>query len=145
MRAHRFTAFAFIILACLITPAFADGNFVKIGDIQGAATEYDHRGWIEIGNWGTVIDRGFHIIHSAKSEFRFETNDGTVTAALKRAEQSKTFYDAIMFDVSIKGTVLRTTLHAVRVTNVEMAGNILKVTLEYKTQTDRQVTFTPRH
>ena len=35
MRAHRLTAFAFIVLGLLIAPAFADGSFVKIGDIKG--------------------------------------------------------------------------------------------------------------
>jgi hypothetical protein len=145
MRAHRLTAFAFIILACLIAPAFADGNFIKIGGIKGAATEYDHRGWIEIGNWETVIDRGFHILGSAKSQFRFETADAASVAALRKAEQSKAFYDTVWFDVSIKGVVLRTTLYAVRVSGVESAGKIQKVTLLFKKQTDQRVTFSPQH
>ena len=145
MRAHRLTAFAFIILACLIVPAFADGNFIKIGDIKGAATDVNHRGWIEIGNWETVIDRGFHILGSTKSQFRFETADPAAAAALQKAAQSKTFYDTVLFDVAIKGIVLRTTLYAVRVTAVDSAGRIQKVTLQFKKQTDRNVTFAPPH
>lgn len=141
MRAIRLPAFALIALALLTFPAFADGNFLKVGGIKGAATESNHYGWVEIGGWQTIIDRGFHILGGAKSQFLFDTNDSVAAMALAKAAQDKTFFDSVLFDVSIKGSTLRTTLHGVRVISVATAGKTRKVTLQFKSQTDQAVRF----
>ena len=140
MRAHRLAAFAFIVLSCLIAPAFADGSFVKIGDIKGVATESQHQGWIPVGLWGTDTRSGRWFWSSPKSMFWFETTGART--ALEKALQNKTFYDKVLFDVSIRGNVLRTTFTAVRVIAVEQQGKVEKITLQFKKQTDQSVTFT---
>jgi hypothetical protein len=140
MRAYRLAAFAFIILSCLIAPAFADGSFVRIGDIKGAATESQHQGWIPVGLWGTDTRSGRWFWSSPKSVFWFETSGDR--AALETALQNKTFYDRVLFDVSIKGNVLRTTFTAVRVIAVEQQGKVEKITLQFKKQTDQTVNLT---
>jgi hypothetical protein len=140
MRAHRFAAFAFIVLSCLIAPAFADGSFVRIGEINGTAAESQHQGWIPVGLWGTETRSGRWFWSSPKSVFWFET--GGDHAALEKALQNKTFYDKVLFDVSIRGNVLRTTFTAVRVIAVEQQGKVEKITLQFKKQTDQSITFT---
>lgn len=139
MRAHRLAAFAFVAL-CLAAPAFADGSFVKIGAIKGSATELQHQGWIAIGLWGTDTRSGRWFWSSPTKVFWFEmTGDH---AALDKAVADKTFFDRILFDVSIKGEVLRTTFTAVRVIGAEQHGTVEKITLQFKSQTDQRVTFT---
>ncbi len=140
MRAHHLTAFAFIVFGLLIAPALADGSFVKIGDIKGGAAESQHQGWIQVGLWGTETRSGRWFWSSPTSVFWFEmTSD---RAALDKALQTKTFYDRVVFDVSIRGDILRTTFSAVRVIAVEQVGKGEKVTLQFKQQTDQRVTFT---
>jgi hypothetical protein len=140
MRTHRLAAFAFIVLGYLIAPAFADGSFVKIADINGAATESQHQGWMPVGLWGTDTRSGRWFWSSPKSVFWFETTGDR--AALEKALQNKTFYDRVLFDVSIKGNILRTTFTAVRVIAVEQQGKAEKITLQFKKQTDQSITFT---
>lgn len=140
MRTHRLTAFAFIVLALLIAPAFADGSFVKIGNIKGAATESQHQGWIQVGLWGTETRSGKWFWSSPKSVFWFEMNGNH--AALEKALAEKTFYDRVMLDVSVRGEVLRTTFSAVRVIAVEQNAKAGKITLEYKKESDQRMTFT---
>jgi hypothetical protein len=140
MRTHRFAAFAFVILACLIAPAFADGSFVKIGDIKGTATETQHQGWIQVNLWGTETRSGRWFWSSPTNAFWFETTGST--AALEKALAEKTFYDRVVFDVSIKSQILRTTFTAVRVIAVDRHGKVQKITLQFKKQTDQQVTLT---
>lgn len=140
MRAHRLAAFAFIVMSSLFAPAFADGSFVKIGDIRGAASESQHQGWIPVGLWGTETRSGRWFWSGSTSIFWFEmTGDH---AALEKALQNKTFYDRVLFDVSIKGDVLRTTFTAVRVVAVEQQGKVEKITLQFKKESDQRVTFT---
>jgi hypothetical protein len=139
MRAHRFAAFAFI-LSMLVAPAFADGSFVKIGDIKGAATEAQHYGWIQTGLWGTETRSGRWFWSKPTNVFWFEMTGDRV--ALEKALQNKTFYDRVLFDVSIHSNTLRTTFSAVRVIAVEQTGKVGKVTLQFKKQTDQRVTFT---
>ncbi len=140
MRTHRFAAFAFIVLSCLIAPAFADGSFVRIGDIKGAAAESQHQGWIPVGVWGIETRSGRWFWSSPTSVFWFETTADRT--ALETALQNKTFYDHVLFDVSIKGNVLRTTFTAVRVIAVDQQGKAEKITLQFKKQTDQSITFT---
>lgn len=140
MRAHRLAAFAFLVLGLFAVPAFADGSFVKIGDIKGAAAEPQHPGWIQVGLWGTETRSGRWFWSSPKNVFWFEmTGD---RAPLEKAVANKTLFDRVVFDVSIKGEILRTTFTAVRVVGVEQAGKVGKISLQYKKQTDQRVTFT---
>jgi hypothetical protein len=139
MRAHRLAAFAFI-LSTLVAPAFADGSFVKIGDIKGAATESQHNGWIQAGLWGTDTRSGRWLWSKPVNVFWFEMAGDH--AALDKAVQAKTFYDRVLFDVSIRGDILRTTFSNVRVIAVDQTGKVGKVTLQFKKQSDQRVTFT---
>jgi hypothetical protein len=134
-----FAAFAFIT-ACLAAPAFADGSFVRIGTINGGAVEAQHQGWIQVGTWGIDTRSGKWFWSSPKQVFWFETTGDR--RALDKAQAEKTFYDRVLFDVSIKGQILRTTFTAVRVESVEQQGKVAKVTLQFKKQTDQQVTLT---
>lgn len=144
MRFHRLAAFAFAVIGFLTTAATAD--FVKIGTIKGSAVEDLHVGWIATGNWGTETKQGFWIFSSPINTFWFEKQTDGASSALIKAMQSKTFYDHVLFDVVIKGTVIRTTFYAVRVVSVERQGGIEKVTLQFKTQRDQRVRFeVPRH
>jgi hypothetical protein len=139
MRAHRLAAFA-VIAMCLAAPAFADGSFVKIGAIKGSAAELQHQGWIPVGLWGTETRSGRWFWSSPTNVFWFEMSGDH--AAIEKALAEKTFYDRIVFDVSIKGEVLRTTFTAVRIVAVEQRGRTEKITLSFKKQTDQRVTFT---
>lgn len=140
MRAHRLAAFALVAAAFLVAPAFADGSFVKIGAIKGTATEAQHQGWTQIGTWGTETRSGKWFWSSPRQVFWFEMAGDH--AALEKALTEKTFYDRVLFDVSIKGEILRTTFTAVRVEGVEHQGKVAKVTLQFKKQSDQRVTFT---
>jgi type VI protein secretion system component Hcp len=137
---HRTFLFLAIVLGLLAAPAMADGSFVKIGDIKGTATEPQHQGWIQIGTWGSgTASGGVWLFGSAKPTFWFEKRNDTASAALQRALQEKTFYDRVLFDVSIKGDILRTTFFSVRVIAVETHGPVEKITLQFKNQTDQSV------
>lgn len=140
MRAHRFAAFAFLVLGLFAVPAFADGSFVKIGDIKGTATESQHFGWIPAGVWGTEARPGKWFWSKPVNVFWFET--GADNVAIQKAITEKAFYDRVLFDVSIKGDVLRTTFSDVRIIADEPSGKIRKITLQFKRQTDQRVTFT---
>jgi hypothetical protein len=139
MRAHRLTAFAFI-LSILAAPAFADGSFVKIGNVNGGATETQHNGWIQVGLWGTETRSGRWFWSKPVNVFWFEMAGNH--AALEKAALNKTFYDRVLFDVSIRGNTLRTTFSNVRVIAVEPMGKTGKITLQFKKQSDQRVTFT---
>jgi hypothetical protein len=139
MRAHRLAAFAFI-LSFLAAPAFADGSFVKVGDIKGNAIESQHNGWIQVGLWGTETRSGRWFWSKPTNVFWFEMTGEH--AALEKAQLAKTFYDRVLFDVSIRGETLRTTFSNVRVVGVEQKGKVEKVTLQFKKQSDQRVTFT---
>ena len=140
MRTRLFAAFAFLATAFLVAPAFADGSFVKIGAIKGTATEAQHQGWTQIGTWGTETRSVKWFWSSPRQVFWFEmAGDHT---ALEKALADKTFYDRVLFDVSIKGEILRTTFTAVRVESVDHQNKIVKVTLQFKKQTDQQITLT---
>jgi hypothetical protein len=140
MRAHRLAASAFLLFGFLAVPAFADGSFVKIGDIKGAAVEPQHPGWIQIGLWGTETRSGRWFWSSPTNVFWFEMTGEH--AAIEKAVANKAFFDRVVFDVSIRGQILRTTFTSVRVISVEQRGKIEKVALQYKQQTDQRVTFT---
>lgn len=140
MRAQSIAAFAFLVMSCLAVPASADGSFVKIGNINGSATEVQHPGWIPVGLWGTETRSGKWFWSSPTNVFWFETTGDH--AAIEKALTDKTFYDRVLFDVSVRGQILRTTFSAVRVIGDEPSGKIRKITLRYKTQTDQRVTFT---
>lgn len=138
---HRFFLCAAVALGLLTAPALADGNFVRFDNIQGSATEAQHQGWIQTGQWGTDQKKGFWLFSSPKCQFWFEKKADASSSALQRALQNKTFFERVLFDVSIKGTVLRTTFHAVRIVAVETVGGTEKITLQFKSQTDRQITL----
>jgi type VI protein secretion system component Hcp len=127
-------------MSILAAPAFADGSFVKIGDINGGATEAQHNGWIQVGLWGTDTRSGRWFWSKPTNVFWFEM--AGKQAALEKAVQNKTFYERVLFDVSIRGETLRTTFSNVRVIAVEPKGKVGKITLQYKRQTDQRVTFT---
>ena len=140
MRTHRLAAFAFILLGLLMAPAFADGSFVKIGDIRGNAAEIQHQGWIQVGLWGTENRAGKWFWSSPTPVVWFEMTDPP--APLERAMAEKILFDRVLLDVSIKGDVLRTTFTSVRVLSVETRGRVQKVTLQFKKESDQRVTFT---
>jgi len=140
MRTHRLAAFVFMLLAALVAPAFADGSFVKVGNIQGTAAEPQHQGWIQVGLWGTETRSGKWFWSKTTNTFWFETTDST--NALEKALAEKTFFDQVLFDVSIKGEILRTTYTAVRVIAVDHQGKVHKITLKFKKQADQRVTIT---
>ncbi len=146
MHGHRtflFAAYAAMVLALLATPAWADGSFVKIGTIRGTATEAQHQDWIDVGLWG--IDRknaGFWSFWTApKASFWFEKRSDDTSLALMNAVRNKKGFDHILFDVSIKGEVLRTTFTNAHVVAVEKRGRVDRVTVQFKTQTDQRISF----
>lgn len=139
---HRFFLYAAVALGLVTATAFADGNFVKVGNIPGSANETQHQGWIEAGQWGAENKTGFWFFSEPTHTFWFEKRSDAASGPLQRALQDKTFYEHAYFDVSIKGTVLRTTFHNVRVVGVESHGRSEKVTLQFKYQTDQRITFT---
>lgn len=131
------------VAICLLTvPALADGNFVKFGNIRGNATEIQHQGWIEAGQWGTEKKEGFWLFSAPKTQFWFDKKTDAASGPLQRALQDKTYYETALFDVSIKGTIFRTTFHSVRVVAVETHGNSEKITLQFKTQKEQQISYT---
>jgi hypothetical protein len=140
MRAHRIAAFAVFVLSLLAVPAFADGSFVKIGDIKGTATESQHFGWIPAGLWGTEARAGKWFWSKPVNVFWFET--GADNVAIQKAVIDKVHFDRVLLDVSIKGDVLRTTFSDVRIIADEPSGKFRKITLQFKKQTDQRVTFT---
>lgn len=138
----RFFLGAAVALGLLAAPALADGNFVRLGNINGAATEIQHQSWIEAGQWGVESKKGLWFFSAPTSTFWFEKRSDGSSGQLQQALQQKTFFDRALFDVSIRGTILRTTFHGVRVIGVEARGRTEKITLQYKYQTDQQITFT---
>jgi type VI protein secretion system component Hcp len=142
MRTHRFAAFAVIVLALFVLPAFADGNFVKIGNIKGTATEAQHQGWIDAGLWGIATqDRSFSIwtfkYEPPRKLFWFEKKTDASSPALQKAMADKIFFDQAIFDMALRSQTSRTTFFAVRIHSVETHGGTEKVTLEFKTQKDQ--------
>lgn len=138
----RFFLCAAVALGLLTAPALADGNFVKFGNIRGTATELQHQGWVEVGQWGCESKGGAWIFSSPTTTFWFEKRVDASSAPIQKALQDKAYFDRILFDVSIKGNTLRTTFQGVHVVAVEAHGRTEKITLQFKSQSDQQISFT---
>jgi len=139
---NRFFLYAAVAIGLLTAPALADGNFVKFGNIRGYATELQHQGWIEAGQWGSETKNGFWIFSTPTSMFWFDKHVDAASGPLQKALQDKTWFDRVVFDVSIRGNILRTTFQGVRVIAVESHGRNEKITLQFKSQSDQQISYT---
>jgi type VI protein secretion system component Hcp len=136
---------AIIAIGLLAVPALADGTFVKIGDIRGTATEAQHQGWIAVGTWGVEKKQstGFwSFMSEPKSVFWFEKRNDGSSPALQRALTGQVRFARVEFDVSIRGDVLRTTLYDARIISIETRDKAERIQLQFKKQTDQQMTLT---
>jgi type VI protein secretion system component Hcp len=145
MRAHRL-AFAFTIIAALAAPAFADGSFVKLGDIKGTATEAQHQGWIQIGSWGCEHRDWNLSITKLKYDpsqelFWFEKKSDAASRGLQKAMADRTLFGTVVFDMTVRTETFRTTFFQTRVIAIEKHGDVEKVTMQYKRREDQ--TFMP--
>ncbi len=143
----RFFLCAAVALCLLTAPSLADGSFVKIGDINGAATELQHQGWIEIGTWGMEKEHStpwYWPFGTRKTDFWFEKRSDVSSPALQKAMASRTLYPRVLFDFSVKGTIYRTTLYNARIVSVATHNRGEKVTIQFKRQTDQQLLLVSR-
>ena len=138
----RYFLYAAVALGLLTAPALADGNFMKFGNIRGSATEIQHQGWVEAGQWGSETKSGFWFFSHPTAMFWFEKRNDAASAPIQKAMQDKTYFDRVLFDVSIKGNILRTTFQGVRIVGVETHGRTEKITLQFKSQSDQQISYT---
>lgn len=143
---RRFFLSASAALGLLIAPALADGSFVKIGNIQGSATEAHHQGWIQIGGFGQEDRSWSFSISTFKYEpsrkvFWFEKVIDASSPALQKAMTARTRFPEAMFDVAVRTETFRTTLFEVKILSIETKGNREKITLDFKSQ--RDTTFIP--
>lgn len=146
MRARRTVLSATIALGLFAAPALADGTFVKIGNIRGTATEAQHQGWMQIGNWGMDSKSASFSIWKLKYEgaqkaFWFDRKADATSGALQKALAARTQFSSVTFDVAVRNETFRTTLYSVRIISIETHGNVEKVTLQFDQQRDQ--TFLP--
>jgi type VI protein secretion system component Hcp len=143
---RRFFLFVAVALGLVAAPALADGSFVKIGNINGYATEAQHQGWIQIGSFGQEERSWSFSISTFKYEpsrkvFWFEKVIDASSPALQKALVARTRFPQVMFDVAVRTETFRTTLYEVKILSIETKGNREKITLDFKRQHD--TTFIP--